>query len=112
MTEDLQRRQPARRAHDAAARMRAGATLPVSLDRRAVPGEPRYRTKKEELVQRQFAAEDVSLGEPGDPLDVGRRDHLTVHDEALKIRRVLRQRVYHCVAERLSLRIGPTAVHV
>jgi hypothetical protein len=52
--------------------MRAGAALPVTLDRRAVPGPPRDGTQEEQLLERQLSLEDVPLGKPGDPFDVER----------------------------------------
>ena len=84
-----QRRQPARRAHDAAAGVRARAALVQPADRRAVLRPARRRPQEEELVQRQLALEDVALGEAGDALDVGRREHLPVQDGRLDVRRVL-----------------------
>src|SRR5687768_13519464 len=80
VAQDFERGEPARRAHDPAARVRAGATLIEALDRRAVAGPRRRGAKEEELVQRQLALEDVPLAQTRDALDVGRRDDLPVHD--------------------------------
>ena len=79
----LQRREPARRAHDAAARMRAGAALLVAPGSACGTSPTRGAgPQEEELLQRELALEDVALGEPGDPLDVQRREHLPVQDAA------------------------------
>mgnify|MGYP003694378643 CR=1 FL=1 len=53
---------------------------------------PRHGTQEEQLLQRQLALEDVSLGQPGDPLDVERRQDLPVQDQRREVRRVAGER--------------------
>ena len=62
--------------------MRARAALPVARGSACGTWPTRHRPQEEELVQRELALEDVALGEPGDALDVGRREHLPVQDRA------------------------------
>src|SRR5262245_49542368 len=88
--------------------MRAGATLPVAGDRRAILGGFRCWPKKEELMERELALEDVSLGETGDPLDVRRRQDLAVQNERFDVRRVSRDRLHDRVTEGFALGVGPT----
>src|ERR1051325_9810848 len=84
--------------------MRAGATLPVAANGCPVFRPLRRRAKEEELMQRELALENVSLREPGDALDVGRREHLPVENERLDVRRVPRNRLHHGVAKGLAFR--------
>ena len=61
---------------DSAARVRSRATLIESVDRCPILRVSRRWSKKEELIERQLTLKDVALSEPGDPLDVGRLQHL------------------------------------
>src|SRR5580765_1877680 len=88
--QDLECREPARAAHDAAAGMRARTALPVAADRRAVLGPLRHRAQEEELLERQLALEDVAFGQARDALYVARRQHLAVEDQRLEVGRVSR----------------------
>ena len=76
-----ERREPARRAHHAAARMRAGAALVErvrSASRSApTPGPGAGRTSAAGV---ELALEDVALGEAHGALDVRGRDDLPVED--------------------------------
>ena len=87
------RRVPSRRAHDSAARMRRRSAHVEVPDRRAVLRPAGGGTEEEELFERELALEDVPLGEAEVAFDVERRQHLTVEDEVLDVRRVLRERV-------------------
>src|SRR4029078_734940 len=110
--DDFHGGESSRRAHDAAAGVSAGAALPVAFDRRAGLCRLRRRSQEEELVWGELALEDVPLGETGDPLDVGGRQHLTVQDQRFDVRRVARHGLHHRVAERLALRVVPAPRHV
>ena len=74
------------------------------IDRRRVLRPSRHRPQEEQLLERQLALKDVAFGEPEVALDVERRQHLPMQDDVLDVRRVLRDRVDHRVAERLALR--------
>ena len=108
--EHLERRQAPVRAHDAAAGMRGRAVHPEPVDRRSVARVARYGTIEEELLQRQLTLEDVALGEPELALDVLRRQHLLVQDEAADVRGAFLDRVEHRLAERVPRRIVPFAL--
>src|SRR6185369_14995344 len=64
---------PCRRAHDAAAWVGGGSTHPEIPNRRLVLRPARNRPREEQLLERQLALEDVSLGQPELALDVERR---------------------------------------
>ena len=51
-------------------------------DRRAVARPARHRAQEEELLERQLALEDVAFGEAELALEVERRQHLAVQDDA------------------------------
>src|SRR5688572_21383521 len=104
---DLERGEPPGGAHDAAPGMRPRTALPVALDRRPVLRPRRRWPEEKELMQRELALEDVPLGQPGNALDVGRREHLAVPDDGPDVRRVALERVDHRVTERLTLLVGP-----
>ena len=80
--QDLARGIRARRRHDAAARVRSGAAHVEALRRPAVLRETRERAVEQQLVHRQLALEDVALGEAHLVLELARRAHLDVADEA------------------------------
>src|SRR5207253_6329890 len=74
-----------RRAHDAAARMRRAAAHPQVPNRRVVLRPPGHRPREEQLLERQFALEDVSFGEPELALEIERRQHLSVKDDVANV---------------------------
>ena len=82
--EDRLRRELARRAHDAAARVRAGAALVVAGDRGPVVRPADRRPHEPHLRREELAREDVALGQADGPLDVERRPDLALEDEAPK----------------------------
>ena len=57
--------------------------------------QPEQRAHREELVERQLAVMDVSAGQAPLPLQIGRRHHFGVHDQAAHARHVAIQRVEH-----------------
>ena len=83
--QNLRRRQLARRAHDAAAGVRAGAALVVALDRRAVLVPAGRGAEKVHLRPHKLPGEDVALAQPHGALDVQRRDHLAMQNEITKV---------------------------
>src|ERR1041384_1732744 len=97
--EHLERRIPPRRAHDPAAGMRRRPAHVKVLDRRAILRPTRRRTQKEELLERQLALEDVPLRQTKLTLEIQRRQHLTIANQALEVWRVLGNRVDHRVAK-------------
>ena len=78
--QDLARRVVARDAGDAAARMGRRAAEIEPADRASIVGKTRRRALPEQLVERQFAVEDVAVRDVQDLLDVGRQQHLHVDD--------------------------------
>src|SRR5689334_5306501 len=98
-------------AHDPAARVRRGAAHVEAADGRAVLRPPGSGAEEEELLERQLALEDVALGQAELALDVERREDLPVLDDALDVRRVLRDRVDDRVAERVAFLV-PVALQV
>jgi len=81
-------RQLAGRAHDAAAGMRARTSEIISVDRRAETRPLRRRAHEEELMQQQFAVEDVAARDARDAFDIEGRDDLFADDGAADVRRV------------------------
>src|SRR6185312_4432664 len=79
--EDRGGRELARRAHHAAARVRARAALVVALDRGPVVRPADRRPHEPHLRGEELAREDVALGQADRPLDVERRAHLALEDE-------------------------------
>src|SRR6478609_6593639 len=84
---------PARRAHDPSARMGGGPAHKEVANRGRVARPAGRRTQEEELLERQLTLEDVPFRQSPFALEVERRDDLTVKDEVLEVRRVLRERV-------------------
>src|SRR3989442_1992088 len=92
--------------------MRSGAALREAAARGREFGPPGCGTQEEQLMQRQLAGEDVAFRKAGDLLDVERRDDLPVQNLRFESGREVLDRVHDRVAERLTLRVGPTAVQV
>src|SRR5260221_7148364 len=93
--EYLPRRVVARRAGDAAAGMRARATEIKPAYRRAVVGVAEHRPRREELVERERAMEDVPADQAGVALDGERREDFAGEYASLEVRRVTVHRVHH-----------------
>ncbi|HEU4572510.1 MAG TPA: hypothetical protein VFR93_07465, partial [Candidatus Limnocylindrales bacterium] len=67
---ELQRRDPAVRTHDPAARVGRRAGQPEVADRRPEARPARHRPREEQLLERKLALEDVALRQAGRALDV------------------------------------------
>ena len=74
-----------------------------SLDGRPEARPAGHRPVDEQLLERQLALEDVALGETHGALDVERRQHLAVQDQAPDVRRPFGEGVDDGVAEGLAL---------
>src|SRR5215469_2960868 len=72
-------------------------------DRSVVPRPIEQWTHGEELIQSQFAVEDVSPGEAVGLFEVFRRDDLAVFDKAGQVRRVFAQGLDYGVAQSVTL---------
>src|ERR1700678_3710609 len=83
--------------------MRGRAAHVKLLNRRAIARPSRRGTQKEKLLERKFALKNISFGQSSRALDIQRRDELFADDQALQIRRVLRNRVDDRVAKSLAL---------
>src|SRR5581483_2900071 len=69
-----------RRAHHAAAGMRAGAAEIESLDGRAIAGALWGWSQREKLVRGDLALKDIAVGQAIALLDIERAEHLAVED--------------------------------
>src|SRR5437899_8589614 len=76
--QDTERRVPARRAHDAAARVRRGAAHIEVADGRLVLRPAGRGTQEEELLERQLALKDVAFRQSPLALEIEGGDDLTV----------------------------------
>src|SRR5580765_2511792 len=82
-----------RSSHDSASGMRGGAAHIKVAYRCSILRPARSRPQEEQLFERQFALEDVAFGQTERSFDIERRQHLTMENDVLDIRRVLRDRV-------------------
>src|SRR5206468_7494323 len=98
--------------HAPAPWVRPRAGLIEATHRRGELRPPRRGSQEEQLMQRQLAGEDVAFRQAGYLLDVERRNDLPVQDLRREPRGEALDRVHDRVAERLALRVGPTAVQV
>src|SRR6185436_8379183 len=103
--EDRRGGELARRAHDAAARMRARAALVVALDRRSVVRPPDRRSHEPHLRGQELAGEDVALGQADRPLDVQRRSDLALEHEIPEPGEVVLKRSLDRVAQLFLLAV-------
>src|SRR5690606_2953807 len=71
---------------DAASRVSAGAAEVETCNRHAVIGVAQHGTRREELIQRQLAVEDVAVDHAETPLKIERRQDLPGDDARLEIR--------------------------
>ena len=92
--------------------MRAARAEVIAFERRAEVGPLRRGTQEEDLVQQQFAVEDVAAGDAGDGFDVLRRDDLLADDAFADVRRVSLDGRDDRFAECVALRIVPAAFDV
>src|ERR1043166_817314 len=102
VVQNLQRRVAARSAHDAAAGVGGRAAHVEVSNRRAVLRPAGRGAEEEELFEREFALEDVALGETELAFEVERRQHLPVQDDVTYVRRMLGDGVNDGVAELLA----------
>src|ERR1043166_2212660 len=102
IAQQFQCREPARRAHDAAAGMRARGAEIKSPDRRAIPCPASDRPHEKELIETELAVKYVAFGKAVFLLEVPRRHDLPVEDDVFQIGRVFGERVDHGVAEFFS----------
>src|SRR5688572_13434662 len=85
--------------HDSPAGMCGGAAHVQVSNRSSVLSPSRRRTKKEQLLQRQFALEDVALRQSPLAFEVERRDDLAMTNDVGEIRRVLGDGVHDGIAK-------------
>ena len=97
------RREPAVRAHDAAAGMRGRAAHPQVLDGRLVLRVAGHGTQEEQLLERELALEDVAFGQSQLAFEIERRDHLPADDDVLDVGREFGDGVDDVVAELFPL---------
>src|SRR5215212_3034327 len=76
-----------RGAHDSATGMRRRTAHVKVFDRRAILRPARCGPQEEELLERQFALEDVSLRQSKVAFEIERRQHLSIANQALDVRR-------------------------
>src|SRR5436309_8763827 len=83
--------------------MRARPAKVKPLDRRSVARPAKQRPHGEELVERELSVVDVPARERVSLLEVERRDHLPVDDEAGKTRGIFGQGLHHRIAQSVTL---------
>ena len=103
VAKDFPRRIVARRAGDAAARMRARAAHVEAGDRRAVIGMAEHRAGRKNLVERQRAMKDVAAEKAEGAFEIERRKHLPPEHRGLEVRRIGIDRLDHQVGDRLRV---------
>src|SRR6188768_3187487 len=80
-------------------------------DGRAVVGPSGRRPEEEQLLECQFALEDVAFRQTERAFDVQRREDLPVQYQVLQVRGVLGNRVDDRVTERLTMLIPLRSIH-
>src|SRR3954470_6261690 len=103
LAEYAKRRVAPGRTHDAAAGMRCRSAHPQILNRRLVLRPPRHRARKEQLLERQLALEDVAFRQTELAFEIEWRHHLPMQNDVADVRCILGDRLDHRVAERLAL---------
>ena len=98
--------------HHAAAGMRPGAAEVQPLHGRRVLRERRCRAHERHLVEPLLALEDVAAEQAEDPLEVGRGEHLVVHDGVAHVRRDRRELVEAGLRVGLARALGPALLVV
>src|SRR5436309_467717 len=76
----LQRRQPSRRAHNPAARVRGRSAHIKVLNRSAKARPSRDRAQKEKLFQRQLTLKNISFAQSPFTFEIKGSDHLLVQN--------------------------------
>ena len=92
-----------RGAHNAAARMSGRSAHPQVVDRRLILRKARHRAQEEQLLQREFALKNVSLGQPEFALQIERRHDLATDNNALQVRSEFCDGVNYIVAKGFAL---------
>ncbi len=92
--------------------MRAAGGQVVAGQGRAEVGPLRRGAHEENLVQKQFAVEDVAAGDARDALDVDRRDDLLADDGAADVGRVTLERGDDRLGEGFFFGIVPAAFEI
>src|SRR5579883_2928314 len=98
-----------RRAHHAAAGMRAGAAEIESLDGRAIAGALWGWSQREKLVRGDLALKDIAVGQAIALLDIERAEHLAVEDRVGEIWRELGHCGDNAVGHLILHLLGPCA---
>src|SRR5947208_8938234 len=101
--QNLPRRVTPRGPRQTRARVTAGPAKVKSLARRSVARPAEQRPHGEELVERRLPVVDVPARERVSLLEVERRDHLPVEDEAGKTRSIFGQGLDHRIAQSVAL---------
>src|SRR5215204_463890 len=101
-----------RRAHDSATGMRRRTAHVKVFDRRAILRPARCGSQEEELLERQFALENVSLRQSKLAFEIERRQHLSIANQALDVRRVLGNRVDDRITKLLALLVPASFLQV
>ncbi len=107
----LRRKHPCR-AHHSAARMRAARAEVVAFEWGTEVCPLRHGTQEEDLMEQQFAVEDVAARDARDGFDVLRRDDLHADNRFADVRRVLLNGRDDHFAKLVSLRVVPATFDV
>src|SRR4051794_18085515 len=99
---------PAWRPHDAAAPVRCRSAQKEVAHWRPVMRPSRGGTKEQQLLERQFSLEDISLCEAERPLDIQRGEDLPVKNQIPDAGGVLRDRTDDGIAERFTALVPRT----
>src|SRR5580698_5945840 len=97
-------------AGESVARMSAGAAEEESANRSFIPRPIQNRTHGEELIEREFAVEDVPAGEAVDRFEIARRDDLHRLDDLIEVRRMDSERFEDVLGEDSGMIVVPCAV--
>src|SRR5262245_34672551 len=74
-------------------------------DRRAVLSPPRNGAQKEQLLERQLSLKNVAFGQSKLPLDIQRRQDLTMQNNVTQVRGVFAKCIDNGIAELFALLI-------
>src|ERR1700709_1068618 len=107
--QDFTRRIAARRAHHTAAGMRRGAAHVHPGDRRTVLRVAGYRAVEDELVHREFALEDIALGQAGLVFDIPGAAGFHMADQVAEIRALFGDLRQNRFAELIPRRTVPAS---
>src|SRR5437899_4415987 len=91
--QNLHRRIPSARSHNAAAGMRCRSAHVKVLDWRAILCPTRRRSQKEKLFQGQLALENISFGQTKFAFEIEWRQDLSMKNDSTDIWRMLGNRI-------------------